>query len=266
MSSPDLNSQEKHQAYKTGYRFGLKGRSLSHIPSQIRGNTELRSLYDQGWQEAQQEMMAGNRYDKKNYIRHRLIWIVMTALAGIITAYLIIQNSQHRPASANHTTPAVNELKAPAFVANNHPASWEALADSASLSLLSDQERESLSQLNSTRPTIPKTQVSEVNPGLKVNLYNGFNQEQHYTTGEVLPKYVRQLILDVDTSGLTQPMNLTIRWLWQRQLMQTQTWPSHQSVIQSRQTLFSGQQGAWDIEILDPSDQVIYLYEFKYVQ
>ncbi|MBE0493192.1 MAG: hypothetical protein IBX48_02520 [Thiomicrospira sp.] len=264
MSNPDLNSQEKHQAYKTGYRFGLKGRSLSHIPSQIRGNTQLRSLYDQGWQEAQQEMMAGDKYDKKNYIRHRVIWIVMTALAGIITAYLIIQNSQVDlpDAPSKQAAPVV---KTSTLIPINTPADWESV-DSSSLSLLSDQERLSLSEVNQAHPVIPKQAVKPLNQEFKVSLYNGDNAEQKFTAGAHLPKYVRQLILEVDTHDFNKPMALTIRWLWQRHLIQTQNWPAERSIIQSKQSLFSAQQGAWAIEILDPSGQLIYLYEFSYVQ
>lgn len=264
MSNHDSNSQESHQAYKTGYRSGLKGHSLSHIPSQIRGNTHLRSLYDQGWQDAQQEMKAGDQYHKSNYIRHRVTWIIMTALAGIITAYLIIQNSPETltKLDANQST----TLKAtPSTQPSQAQPDWES-DDKSTLSLLSDQERRSLSVIQQTQEIIPKQPVKTPNQELKVKLYNSHNKQQYFESGAHLPKYVRQLIFEVDTTSFNQPMPLTIRWLWKRQLMQSKTWSANQSIIQSKQPLFSAQQGVWDIEILDPYGEVIYLYEFSYVQ
>lgn len=263
MSNPDLNPQEKHQAYKTGYRFGLKGRSLSQIPSQIRGNTQLRNLYDEGWHEAQQEIKAGGQHFKTQYIRHRVSWILMTALAGIITAYLIIQSRYDAPTELEINPTEIAD--APISKLKPLQANWESM-DSSSLNLLSDQERQSLSVIHLARPVIPKQAISSFNQPLDVRLYNGHDKEQIFSAGESLPKYVRQLIFEVNRGELDPPMALTVRWLWQRQLMQSQTWPAGQSIILSKQPLFSGQQGNWDIEILDPSGQVIYLYQFSYVQ
>lgn len=265
MSQHDLNTEQNHQAYKTGYRSGLKGRSLSHIPSHIRGHTHLRSLYDQGWQDAQQEMQAGNQDNKSSYIRHRITWIVMTALAGIITAYLIIQNSSDT-ASTNMNISKPAPVKSNTLNQKNQmQPNWES-DDSSTLSLLSDQERQSLAVTQPTPIIIPKQTSAVANPGLKVKLYNGHNKQQDFEIGETIPKYVRQLIFEVDTASLNQPMDLTIRWLWQRQLMQSNNWSTNQTIIESKQALFSAQQGLWDIEILDPSGQVIYLYKFSYVQ
>lgn len=263
MSKHDLEPQLKHQAYKTGYRFGIKGRSLSQIPSQIRGNTQLRSLYEEGWNEAQQEIKAGGQYTKKQYIRHRVSWILMTALAGIISAFLIMQ-SLSEPTEGLKTTPSEN-LNAPTSKPEAFQSNWDS-ADDVSLSLLSDQERQSLSVTQPPRPIIPKQTLENLEPSLKVQLYNGHNPEQHFTAGARLPKYVRELIFRVDTSELSPSIALTVRWLWQRQLIHSQSWPADQSVIQAKQSLFSAQQGHWDIEILDPSGQVIYLYHFNYVQ
>lgn len=192
----------------------------------------------------------------------------MTAMAGIATAFFIVQNSptqQPEPTQSNsieETSPTETTLGSSFDPHHN----WQ--SNTAELSLLSDHERLSLTPtpIHPTQTIIPAEPITQLGTNWEVTLYNWHDSEQVFGLDEKVPKYVRQLTFQINRFDTTAS-GLTVRWLWQRQLMQTEKVTTIDNErFQSKIELFSGRQGVWDIEILDPSDQVIYRYNFIYVQ
>lgn len=269
---------EPHYAFKKGYRLGLQKQPFINMPSYIRQDDVLRQSFEQGWLLAQEELQAGTAFNKKPNMRYRATWIVMTALAGAATAGLIINDSNHfslsdlervlqrAPASAPPIAPALTT--APNRPATN-PLPSTTDSDPFSLSLLSETERLGLSALKTVETELSapilRQSIKPSSAIFSATLHASNDAEQHFSHGSNVPKFIRQLRFSLDTRQLNVDQ-ITVRWLWQNRIMQTQveniSAKTHNTT--SVQQLYSAWQGDWDIEILDPQDNVLYRYSFIY--
>lgn len=263
-TAPDLSKQ---YAFKRGYRAALQKKRLTDMPSSVRQDAELRNLFEQGWQQAHEELQAGIHFNRTGYWRQRIAWIIMTALAGVATAFLIIDLTEFTPKTASTTLPAETKQNVPeAPQASDLPdlSTRPGAGTSNELSLLSLEERDSLSSTHighnypliqtqtPTKPYISATaQIKDV------------HSDQIFSTDEVIPKSTRKLELTIKFKQ-TPPQAVTLRWLWQRRLIQQQSLELNTPQLTSQQRMASGWQGEWQVEILDDSASVIYLYSFRY--
>ena len=273
MAEADLTKPDQHQAFKTGYRLALKKGRLSQMPSYIRRSTELRIYFEQGWQQAHNELKSGHSFNKTHYIRHRVTWIVMTALAGLATAFLISKHAGSTNSFTQIWKPQYTQQTATqtAPTQTSTPASFEWQGAAAGeLSLLSEAERASLTT-DKTQLGIANLEQIAVAPLVEssvianTQLAHQLDPAQTFEINSEIPKYIRLLNFDIKLAYTTN-QTFTIRWLWQRQLIQSRTYQAQQRKIQSQLSLFSAGQGQWDVEILDPTGQVIYRYPFSYGQ
>ncbi|MFA6700552.1 MAG: hypothetical protein WCS28_10340 [Thiomicrospira sp.] len=259
MNAPTFQSSEHHHAFKQGYRAALLNRPLHAMPSYIRQRADLRQLFEQGWQEAKDELTAGTLYHKRPYLRHRVTWIVMTAIAGIATAALMIDDIRFFSATSVSTIPVASTLNKPTPT------------DEADFSLLDPEQRRSLTALrntidNSAQPsTIPTQSLVDSHIAVTQTLSAASHPELDLDRNTVIPKYVRSLNLSLTIHNATTP--LTLRWTWRNQLIHSEILSQSQlSQPISRQiSLFSAGIGIWQIELLDPSGNVVYRYEFNYI-
>ncbi|SIO12238.1 Protein of unknown function [Sulfurivirga caldicuralii] len=151
MRLPHTDSAEAIWAFKKGYRFGKQGKPLNEMPVTVRAQPWLRDYFMQGYEQAQAELTPP-RGDGLTP-RKRIIWLFFAALAGVGTAWLMIQQIQadKRPdsvqavANASKEGPmAQNAIKTAPEPAKptEEPAaeksSSEKVGDPSSLSLQSD--------------------------------------------------------------------------------------------------------------------------------
>lgn len=92
MRLPHTDSAEAIWAFKKGYRFGEQGKPLNEMPVTVRAQPWLRDYFMQGYEQAQAELVPA-RGDGLTP-RKRLIWLLFAALAGVGTAWLMIQQIQ----------------------------------------------------------------------------------------------------------------------------------------------------------------------------
>lgn len=229
------------------------------MPSYIRQRADLRQLFEQGWQEAKDELAAGALYYKRPYLRHRVTWIVMTAIAGIATAALMIDDIGFFSPAPISTMPVTATPSKPSLI------------DEADFSLLDPEQRRSLTALrneidNSVHPkTIPTQPVVDSHIAVTQTLSAPTHPELVIGSDTVIPKYVRSLNLSLNIRNAITP--LTLRWTWRNQLIHSEILSQTQlSQVISRQiSLFSAGIGIWQIELLDPSGNVVYRYKFIYI-
>lgn len=272
MSDQSVDSHH-HYAFTRGYRAALQSKRLTDMPSSIRRDAELRAMFEQGWQKAQDELQAGHQFNKTGHIRHRVSWITMTALAGVATGFLIISfadrtNKTISPLSflsekPSVSEPVINQVQPSKHTATQTNSGYVNSTDTAiNLSLLSDDERESLNAVSvkDAYPYIERQPIKHTNLIIKIELLNA-NDQTVYPENAAIPKSTRTVNLNLELKP--NHSTITIRWLWDRKLIQQKTVNSG-TKISLQQTLTGGWQGDWEIEILDDSGSVIYLYPFKY--
>ena len=105
MRLPHTDNAEHLWAFKKGYRFAQQGKSLREMPLTIRTDRTLRDYFQQGFDQAQQQltMHASPRLTPKK----RALWLLLAILTGLITAKLMIDKAQQTSvitAQANHQT------------------------------------------------------------------------------------------------------------------------------------------------------------------
>ncbi|PLA74226.1 hypothetical protein CYQ88_06825 [Hydrogenovibrio sp. SC-1] len=94
MKLPETDNAHYHYAFKKGYRLALEGKPQSHMPSQIRQDREMRTYFQMGWEQLQEELKNGEEDQQRTPWRQRFAWYLMMILAGIGTASLMITQKQ----------------------------------------------------------------------------------------------------------------------------------------------------------------------------
>lgn len=102
MSIPETTQANHHYAYKKGYRMAMDGKPMSHMPSVIKHDPEMRAYFQQGWDQLHEEMAAANEVEAKPPWRSRFAWFLMMLLAGIGTATLMINQMNENKAEQQH--------------------------------------------------------------------------------------------------------------------------------------------------------------------
>lgn len=261
---------DQHHAFKKGYRLALQKQPIINMPSYIRRDDELRHFFEQGWFQAQEEIQAGVVFNKNPNLRYRATWIVMTALAGAATAALIINDSNHF--GLDDLNNLLQRAPATTTVLSPKPSSASVTPvaiDHNELALLSDSERQGLSELNTgekvlSEPVTRQT-IAPSSAVFSALLSASSDAEQTFAHGSIVPKFIRDVRFNLNADQLTTN-KITLRWLWQNRIIQIKNENITQSTLNmsSTQPLYSAWQGHWDIEILDHQQNVIYRYSFIY--
>ncbi|PIQ03585.1 MAG: hypothetical protein CO158_03095 [Piscirickettsiaceae bacterium CG_4_9_14_3_um_filter_43_564] len=167
MKLPETDNAHHHYAFKKGYRLALEGKPQSHMPSQIRQDSELRDYFQMGWEQLQEELKNGEDCQQRTPWRQRVAWYLMMLLAGVGTASLMIseKNKAQQQQQLKIDQPDLVAEKPPGLV-NAKP---EITAESLSLSLdevpAKSNQKETTSQPEQTA-TKPKQSLLTSNLGL----------------------------------------------------------------------------------------------------
>lgn len=264
MTTAKFESNEHHHAFKQGYRSALLNRPLHAMPSYIRGNARLRQVFEQGWQEAKDELSAGQHYHKRPYLRHRATWIIMTAIAGVATAGIMINEmtlvqKESRQIEPHHSSDIIIPLQA---LDHEHHFSLLDARERASLIALKYSEHQEDNNLT----FVPLQPIHPSSIQATLSLYSTQDVQQPLPSDEVIPKFIRSVTLKLHIQQSEHSL-LKLNWLWQRRVIHSE----HLNVmplpftLQRDQALFSAWSGEWHIELLDPNDNVVYRYAFNYI-
>jgi len=264
MRIPETENIHYQYAFKKGYRMAVDGKSMNHMPSDIRRDMELRQYFQEGWEQAVEDVTLAQQEMKKPDWRHRFIWFAVMVLGGIATAAHLISSIEEEKAEQQailspepETTHGLLSSEHLAIQSNDQP-----------LSLLSETQRRDI-QLNQTEPTEPLPLEELVASPIQIKQAIITNQIENRSPAqqfdEKIPKYIRELYFytEVDSAN---GQTIFHRWRTETQILATikleigsdkfRTWSSKK--------MSSAWQGRWYLEVLDENKDVIYRKSFIY--
>lgn len=277
MQLPDTDNIHFQYAFKTGYRMAIDGKRVTSMPSNIRRDMQMRDYFQQGWQQALEDISLAQQSINKPNWRTRFIWFAFMLLGGIATASLMINNIESEIAAQQAVIKGENNqnqssqptvMKAPA--ANQPVTQSRPVNPSSELSILTAEQRHDLvntkvqEAMQTSLPLEPiiasPIRISQavfsehVEARLPVNLLDND-----------IPKYIRQVFFFTQIKHAND-QTLYHRWRTENQILATvklniqsdnfRTWSSKK--------LSSAWQGQWYVEVLDSNQQVIFRKSFYY--
>ncbi len=275
MQIPDTENIHFQHAFKKGYRLALEGKQAGSMPSAIRRDMEMRSYFQLGWEQAEEDIALSVANSSKTDWRGRFAWGTMMLLGGISTTLLMLHNIEKDQAEQTRLIagkPSQIETRAqPEQTTAMRPAEPSQELD-LSLGLLSSAQRTDLAanqqeQLQLTEELIPLQSLieSDIQISNAVLTDQIIDRKPGTVFGESVPKYIRELKFYTQIEHANQ-QTLSHRWRFENQVLATipleiksddyRTWSSKK--------MSSAWQGTWHIEVLDSNQEVIYRKSFIY--
>ncbi|MDX1352433.1 MAG: DUF2914 domain-containing protein [Thiomicrorhabdus sp.] len=280
MQVPDTDNADLQYAFKTGYRMAISGKSVNSMPSNIRRDMAMRDYFQQGWEQAVEDVSLANEQANKPEWGKRFIWFIFMILAGIGTAKLMIYNIESEKAQQqailNGTETALATAQTPAEPTTSTPTQPTSQKVETthqtlpSLGLLTPQQRHDLEQTQQTLPKLESIPLAPITPSnISIDIAQLCesieNREPVNPFNRVVPKYIRKLAFYTEIAG-ANGQTIYHRWRTDNQILATvelniesdkfRTW--------STKKLSSAWQGQWYLEVLDSNQQVIYRKPFYY--
>lgn len=275
MKLPDTDNLQFQHAFKQGYRFALQGKSPIGMSSVIRRDMTLRDYFQQGWEQAQEDIALNLEVRNKPNWRGRIAWFSMMLIGGISTSLLMIHNiEQEKTEQLKPIENPVNTALKPTAITNTSSAitSSSNTLNQESLSILSAEQRTDLSasQKEIKQNTLPDTPLQPVVASdIKVSdaLLTTAIQGQKPTTvfEKTVPKYIRELTFFTQID-FARHKTISHRWRFNNRYQHTvplQITSDHQKHWSSIK-LSSAWQGEWVIDVLNQNQEVIYRKRFIY--
>lgn len=263
MPIADSDNPAHKRAFKSGYRYGLAGKSMGHMPHDIRQDGELRDYFAQGWESAQEDLANQQAILSKPNWRYRLAWISVMIIGGIATAGVMLKQ-------------AADEKQQTNLAALPTHSSRE--FNTESNALMSEEQRADMlfRQQQFTAIEQARTPLKALidNPNIKLNRSKLSAQEQTFTLSStqniekpapLIPKYLRKLEFSAQVR-LNNPQNFSLLWRFGGLVIQQQDYDlgAGEHKIESVQPMSSGRQGEWYLELVDAKQQVFARMAFYY--
>ena len=272
MKIPETSNPHFQHAFKKGYRMAMDGRSVDSMPSDFRKDMQLRMYFQEGWEQAVEDVKLAQAQTNAPDWRHRFTWFAIMVIGGIATALHIINlyetEQKEQQAIINGTLTGSDKSTTTPTVANQN---IQQLSDH-SLRLLSDNERTDI-QLNKQEDKILQAANIPLEPIIKSSIIitqaklslKIENRQAVEIIESPVPKYVRQLHFFTEISNANNT-KIYHRWRTENQILATIELDikSNQYRTWSNKKLASAWQGQWYIEVLDENKQVIYRKPFIY--
>lgn len=284
MQLPDTDNIDYQYAFKQGYRMAVDGKRVTSMPSKVRRDMMMRDYFQQGWEQANEDMSLNYQIQNKPNWRNRFVWFAFMVLGGIATASLMIKNIESDIAeqqariegspTKNNGQPLTDSNKPPAQDTNlaNQSSVKVTNPDSAlpTLSLLSNQQRKDL-ELNKQQQVFDKPLILE--PIIKSSIIvkqavlseNVENRVPISPFEKSVPKYIRKLAFFTQIEN-ANGQTIYHRWRTDKQILATIALSigSNKFKTWSTKKLSSAWLGQWYIEVLDSNKNVIYRLSFNY--
>lgn len=103
MRLPHTDNAEHLWAFKKGYRFAQQGKPLREMPLTIRTDRTLRDYFQQGFDQAQQQLSMDATPGLTP--KKRALWLLLAILAGLVTAKLMVDEAQQMSTTTAQTPP-----------------------------------------------------------------------------------------------------------------------------------------------------------------
>lgn len=269
MRLPETENIHHQYAFKKGYRMAVDGKNPAHIPSDIRQDMEMREYFQQGWQQAVEDVTEFQKQQNKPDWKHRFVWFAVMAIGGLATAAHLINSIEKEKAEQQAIIDGVNPNTS--SQPNSQPLTTT--QEETELSLLSQQQRSDLIETQSEQKIaqnnlplvlepIVKSPITITESAITDSVTDRQPQEVY---GNNIPKYIREVYFFTEISHANN-QDVYHRWRTETQILATikleiksdkyRTWSSKK--------LASAWQGQWYVEVLDQQQNVIYRKAFNY--
>lgn len=282
MQMPETDNIDYQYAFKKGYRMAIEGKRVTSMPSNIRRDMVMRDYFQQGWEQAIEDVSLANEQANKPEWRKRFVWFMFMVIGGIATASLMIHNIEQEQAkqqalidnnqppevAPKQTTQPASNL--PSSQSSRVPETSQIQISEPSLSLLSDNQRNDLALNQQTQPDKvnlplePLTTSNIIVSNAQIS-QNVENKTPVNVLDDEIPKYIRKIYFYTEISN-AKGQTIYHRWRTDKEILSTvkldiesnhfRTWSSKK--------LSSAWQGPWYLEVLDSDKNVIYRKPFYY--
>jgi len=277
MQLPDTDNIDYQYAFKKGYRMAIDGKRVTSMPSNIRRDMGMRDYFQQGWEQAVEDMSLAQEFHNKPNWRSRFIWFAFMILGGIATASLMINNIESE-ISAQQALISGEQNKT-----TNQPTSQQNIAQKSTitsidsnpnneipLSLLSKEQRKDLELTQKQKNTVETLELKPIIDSSISILRAELSQDIESRTPinilqNQVPKYIRKLNFFTEVSG-ANGQTIYHRWRTDTQILATVKLETESNKYKtwSSKKLSSAWLGQWYVEVLDHNQNVIYRKPFYY--
>jgi hypothetical protein len=248
MKLPSTTNHHEINAFKKGYRLALDKRPKDIIPSTIKRHEQLRFYFEEGYQQAQDDLENSEHEANKPQWIKRFIWLTVMILGGLATAASIVNSYEKE-----------NLNKQP-IAAKKRPNTTI-----TELSLLSKNERKDLTQsrqdqqhkkIINTQSKIISSKITFKNPHIKQ--LNGKILDWQKT----IPKNIKNITFKTEINYLDSPLKL--QWIFKNHLIKEEKINKRQ--FSSKITLASNWSGFWLLQVINTDKEVLLRYNFNYIK
>ncbi|BCN94220.1 hypothetical protein THMIRHAM_20050 [Thiomicrorhabdus immobilis] len=274
MQLPDTDNIDYQYAFKQGYRMAIDGKRVTSMPSSVRRDMVMRDYFQQGWEQAVEDMTHNSEILNKPDWRSRFAWFVFMVLGGLATASLMIKNIESekakQQAAIEGQTAQTPSTQTSTLNTPNSATTVNEQHDLANLSLLSNEQRKDLALNQRQIATAQELDLQAViDSPIKVTFATLSEDIQDRTPihplTDTVPKYIRKLTFFTEIKHANK-QTIYHRWRTDKQILATvelsigsdnyKTW--------SNKKLSSAWLGQWYVEVLDQNKNVIFRKAFNY--
>jgi len=256
MQIPETDNIDYQHAFKRGYRLGLEGKSALNIPSIFRQDMHKRDYFQQGWEQAKEDLKQSDMFGSPTCWRCRMAWIAVMIIGGIATAYHIIYKFE-----AEQSELALQRETQLAAMAK------PVAAYNDDLGLLSDTQRSDLIQNSSKQAKVPLEPLIESPIKIQQSAFSTEikNSLPEQPLLETIPKYVREVFFFTQIESAKDQL-LYHRWYFNGVYFESIPLKINSDLasVWSSKKMSSAWQGQWQVELLNQQQQVIYRKSFIY--
>ncbi len=284
MQIPETDNINFQHAFKKGYRMALEGKSPNNMPSLIRRDMEMRSYFQKGWEQAEEDIALSSENSGEKDWRGRFAWGIMMLIGGISTTLLMMHNikeeqteqarliagilpqNQNTSSTSTRTTP----LQPTTLSSNSSTAAENPKKVALDLGLLSSAQRTDLAahqQEHNSQINIPLQPIitSDIDISNAVLTSGIIDRKPGTEFNQSVPKYIREVYFYTQVEHANN-QTISHRWIFNNQALATipleiksddyRTWSSKK--------MSSAWQGTWHVEVLNANQEVILRKSFVY--
>lgn len=251
--------------------MAIEGKTMQHMPSDIRRDMTLRDYYQQGWEQATEDVGMAQAEMKKPNWRKRFIWFSVMVLGGLATGAHIIdlyesERTQQQVLISSETDSSSAEATQLSNQTNSPATKTE------ELSLLNTQQRQDLklTQAQASQNTNTPLKLEAISPST-ITINNAVLAQDVVERKPVdvltdkVPKYIREVYFFTEINQ-AQGQTLYHRWRTANEILATIEFKvnSERYRTWSSKKMASAWVGQWYVEVLDQEQNVIYRKAFEY--
>ncbi|BBP46946.1 hypothetical protein THMIRHAS_23190 [Thiosulfatimonas sediminis] len=261
MPIADSENPAHQRAFKTGYRYGLAGKSLSHMPHDIRQDACLRDYFAQGWEVSQEDINSQRLLLAKPNWRYRIAWFTVMVLGGLATSGVMLKqiNEQNQQANVHQLQNSISP--------NTTATGLMSDAQRADMQFRAEQFAQIAENKTPLSPIIPDSNVQIVQAQIRAQGQNfPLSLSQRFEKSPIiLPKYLRTLEFNAQLS-LNKPQTIYLHWRYDGLIIQKGKFSLEAGLqsLSATELMTSARQGRWYIELLDSKQQVFKRMAFNY--